>query len=569
MATTIKDLRTENRYLNSEKTNLIKENVELQFTNQKLALENKKLREQNAQQLELEKHLTQNLKNATNENECLNIDLAKVKSTLNNDNNNSGIPTSKTPIGKKKRNTANSREKSTRTKGGQKGHEKHQLNSNPNDEITSVINHLHEAFLDQIKGTDDINLDKFICPNCIAGISPEKIKIIEKEEIDIQIKKTKTKHRFFKIHSKKCNTFFEVKIPNNLKEAAQYGTNIKALICVLVKYSCVSIIRVHELLRELLGLNISQGYICKICQVFGEKCEDFAKELSSIINKYQICYWDDTTVSANGKNINYRVYGTNNISLYTAHPQKNLNGLIEDNVLSRLSSLNYVMHDHNCVNYNQMFTFQNIKCNQHLLRDFEKIIDNNKDCIWSLKLKNQIKELIKLRNEMYNNPQNKSNSLPTEIIKQFEKLLNKTIETEIPQLEKIKQEYENKQKELGNTSRKIYPPESVRLEYNLLTRLSNPVYKEAYFKWMSDVKIPVTNNLAERLLRPEKTHMKVSGQFASVENAKLHANAMSYLNTCRINGVNPLEAIRALFENRSYTIESLKLFAMLIFLIRN
>ena len=44
---------------------------------------------------------------------------------------------------------------------------------------------------------------------------------------------------------------------------------------------------------------------------------------------------------------------------------------------------------------------------------------------------------------------------------------------------------------------------------------------------MGNFNIPVT----ERALRTEKTHMKVSGQFASNKTAKYHAMVMTYLAT--------------------------------------
>lgn len=78
---------------------------------------------------------------------------------------------------------------------------------------------------------------------------------------------------------------------------------------------------------------------------------------------------DDTVVRANGKNICFRTYVTNFISLYAAHDQKNLQRLIDDDILTSLTVLNRVIHDDNTVNYNEIFNFLNAECNAHLLRD--------------------------------------------------------------------------------------------------------------------------------------------------------------------------------------------------------
>lgn len=44
------------------------------------------------------------------------------------------------------------------------------------------------------------------------------------------------------------------------------------------------------------------------------------------------------------------------------------------------------MHDHNKVNYNKAYSFSNIECNVHLLRDLQKTTDNLPHS-WSSELK--------------------------------------------------------------------------------------------------------------------------------------------------------------------------------------
>ena len=70
-----------------------------------------------------------------------------------------------------------------------------------------------------------------------------------------------------------------------------------------------------------------------------------------------------------------RFYGTERMALYTAHASKGREGLDEDGLLALLSSMTFVMHDHNTVNYNEDFVFINIECNQHLQRDLQKLTE--------------------------------------------------------------------------------------------------------------------------------------------------------------------------------------------------
>ena len=57
-----------------------------------------------------------------------------------------------------------------------------------------------------------------------------------------------------------------------------------------------------------------------------------------------------------------------------------------------------VMHDHNTINYNEKFRFENIECNQHLQRDCQKNADDTRH-IWYLELKELISKTIMERND--------------------------------------------------------------------------------------------------------------------------------------------------------------------------
>ena len=82
-------------------------------------------------------------------------------------------------------------------------------------------------------------------------------------------------------------------------------------------------------------------------------------------------------------------------------------------------------------------------------------------------------------------------------------------------------------------------------------------YRENYFAWMKDFSLPTTNNLSERGLRGIKSHMKISGQFESVDAARNHAAIRTYTETCRRNGINEFEALKRLCEGNPYTVQEI------------
>lgn len=472
--------------LKKEKTNLIKQNVASQRRCAEFENENAIMQAKNDKFEQQIKELEEELKTLREEHSELELtngqlkdNLEKITSQLNADSNNSGLPTSKTPIGKEKRKPVpNLRQKSDRRKGGQPGHRKNQLAQSIDELITGYRDHLPEEFNEQMQDRELIP-EILNCPNCGARITDDRLTVREKEEIDFEIKINRIRHRFYEIVCSHCNMRFKIKIPNQIKEPAQYGPHIKSLICVLLKGGIVSVKRVSLIINSLLKLNISEGYICKLARQLGEMCEDFSKKVTSLFQLFAIIGWDDTVVRANGKNICFRTYVTNFISLYTAHDQKNLQGLIDDGILTSLTVLNRVIHDHNTVNYNEIFNFLNAECNAHLLRDLLRVYENNKDrAEWTLELKNTISELINKRNSMVEEDRS-STSLPAEEINNFKQNLIAVLASRKVIVEQMIQEHEKRQRELGNKSNKIIPPESLLLEQRIINRLSVPEYMDA------------------------------------------------------------------------------------------
>jgi len=51
--------------------------------------------------------------------------------------------------------------------------------------------------------------------------------------------------------------------------------------------------------------------------------------------------------------------------------------------------------------------------------------------------------------------------------------------------------------------------------------------------------------------------MKISGQFESVEAAENYAIIKSYIETCRKNKVNEMDALKRLCERKPYTIQEI------------
>lgn len=435
--------------------------------------------------------------------------VSNLKSILNNDASNSGIPTSQTPISKKKR-IPNSRKKSNRVKGGQKGHPKHSLEMFDDDEITDFKDHRIEE-----------------CPQCHSPmIDTQNVRY--KDELDFEVVVKKTRHRFIETVCPQCGHTEKIDIPAHLKESNQYGHSVQALALALMNEGYVSMNRIKSIISGLTHdeINLSEGYISKLQSRLYKRLEAFDSEMKKKIITLPVMHWDDTVIMVSANRACLRFYGNEEYAYYRAHMHKDKAGLDEDGILNALDKETVVVHDHNKVNYNDDYEFENAECCAHLLRDLKKVVDNLGHQ-WPKDMINMLLEgNVKRNSGEY-------------VDSEYMGLEYDTIITtgEVENLEDEKAYYAD-------------------TEMTLLKRLKE--YKRNYLMWTLNAEIPFTNNISERSLRGSKTKMKVSGQFNNLRSAEYYARIKSYIETGHRYGIGSIYLIEQALKDAPLTIEEMK-----------
>ena len=445
---------------------------------------------------------------------ALSDEVARLTALLNRDGTNTGLPTSQTPLNKKKV-IPNSREKSGKARGGQPGHTKHSMESFSAEEVTEVVQHELDA-----------------CPEC-GGMLAEARKI-PKDELDYEVKVVKKRHIFREYVCNNCGKVIRTK-DASLKAENQYGAVIQSTALALMNLGFVSMNRTRSLLCGIdpSSVAISEGYLAKLQKRHADRLHAFADEVRTGCIGSPLLYWDDTVVFINTSRACIRFYGNERLALYTAHMNKNLEGLMEDNILPELSETTTVMHDHNLVNYRKEFRYRNVECLQHLERDLQKLIDVSHHR-WPEEMKELIKRTIHKRKQMLAAGIDHFSGEEIRIfMAKYTGLLDSGYREYIKDLNSYYSNDENA----------------------LLVRLRE--YQENYTEWIRDFTIPTTNNLSERSLRFVKCKDKMSGQFLSESYAQHFAYIRTYIETCVRNGVNEFQALLRLTQNNPYSLSEL------------
>ncbi|MCQ2501785.1 MAG: transposase, partial [Lachnospiraceae bacterium] len=447
---------------------------------------------------------------AAAEIDALKDEVARLTALLNKDGTNTGTPTSKTAIDKKKV-VPNSRERSERHVGAQPGHEKHFMAAFSADEITETIPH---------------ELDQ--CPECGGRLT--EIRDIPKDELDYEIRVVKKRHVFKEYRCDQCGKVFRTGSPA-LKAENQYGAVLQAMALALMNLGFVSINRTRKLLSGLTAdtLSISEGYLSKLQKRFSHRLAAFVEQVRKACIASDLLYWDDTVVFIHTSRACMRFYGNERIALYCAHMKKDLQGIYEDNVLPHLPPTTTVMHDHNSINYHDGFEFVNVECLQHLERDLQKVTDQSGHT-WSKEMKDLLRSMIHKRK--------------LRITDGFACFDKKEITDFLFRYDTL---LEDGYKEYFKDSSRYFAP----FENALQQRLQ--VYRQNYTAWIHDFSIPTTNNLSERSLRFVKCKDKISGQFQNEAHAQFFANIRTYIETCARHGVNEFQAILRLTQDDPYS----------------
>ena len=446
--------------------------------------------------------------------------LAHAEALLNRDSTNTNTPTGQTPPGKNKH-IPNTRRGTGRRKGGQPGHEQHKLENPPEEEINAESDHpIGEGEA---------------CPRCGSEDLEYTGEWENKYEIEIEINVKKVLHKYWLYRCKNCGELVRTGIDPNHRAECSYGANVQALALSLMNTTNAAINKVPLMLSGMTGGEVcpSEGYVAKLQRKASKGLEQFMDDLFHLVITQPLLYWDDTVVMADKSRICLRFYGDETIAYYVAHQKKDMNGILEDGILEALTETAKVMHDHNRVNYNSRFRFMNLECNAHLQRDLQKSVDETGH-----------KELAELKALISKATKDRKDLIEKEVYA-FDK---EYIESFNSQVSDILERAEKTAKE--NRSQYSGP-----FERAIVTRVKD--FRDNFFAWVEDFTIPTTNNLSERSLRGVKTKMKVSGQFASTETANNYARIRSYIETCRRNGINEIEALSRLSSGNPYTVEEI------------
>lgn len=402
------------------------------------------------------------------------------------------------------------KEKSDKSRGGQRGH------------VGSTLEQVEDP--DKV---EDIPVDRKTLPKGDwkrAGYESRQV-------FDITISTVVTEYRaeiLINEHGEKRTASF----PDGVISPTQYGNSVKAHAVYLSKQQLVPYKRIQEYFTDQLGLPLSAGTISNFNLKAYATLDWYPDFIRQRLFESNVLHVDETGININGKGKWVHVHTTPIWTLLVPHSKRGKEAMDAIGVLPSYKGT--LVHDH-WKPYYRYLNMVHALCNAHHLRELEWAYTEDQQA-WAKRMQELLVVTCQEKKDA-------GGSIPPERAAEW--------------IEKYRHIIREGERECPPPTQLTGAKKRGRLKRsksrNLLERLRN--FEEDTLRFMESADVGFTNNEAERALRMTKVHQKISGCFRSFEGADVYCRIRSYLSSAMKQGFTASYALNAIFEGRNIFLE--------------
>jgi len=349
-----------------------------------------------------------------------------------------------------------------------------------------------------------------VCQRCQADVSQAKMVLLDVNQVtELPVAKAEViEVRQYVVECPCCGEGQVAETPASLDLQRAFGARLEATVVYYRQEQHMSYVRTQAAMRDLHGVEISEGGIDKIMQRAGAKALEAVKPIEQAIQRSAVIHSDETSSRVDGHTFWQWVFGSTSAVLHIIRSNRSFE-VIQD-----------LMGEHEaevwvCDCYNAQMKAPSKKhqlCLAHQLRNLQAVVELLPKHFWARQVQRLFRYAIHLHNQRQNLPAEIFSNRVERLEKCFDRLLNQNLD----------------------------PPDACRLQRRYRK------YREAIFVFLYRTDVSPTNNVSERRLRPAVIHRKVSGGFRSDWGAKTYAALKSLTDTGALSGISPFEVIQKL-----------------------
>jgi transposase len=328
-------------------------------------------------------------------------------------------------------------------------------------------------------------------------------------------------------HCPGCQARTRGTFPSDMAGPLQYGAGVKAYALNLLIAQMISLKRVQQMIRTLIGQAISEATLLKYVLQLHRSLEDWERSAAEELLAMPALHADETSLRVDKKNHWIHVYCAGDITLKYLHPKRGCEAIEAIGIIPRYGGV--VIHD--CwASYLSYDHCGHGLCGSHLLRELTFIVDAN-GYAWAKNMKRLLQETC------HRVAEREEKALTENEYKNLRKRYRNILTRGDKELPPIPPRQNGKRGKVAKSD-----------AHNLWERLKK--HETAVLLFAKNPHVAFTNNRAERDLRMSKVKQKVSGCFRKREYAEAYCRISSYLQTMTNKGYNPLVAIQMAMAGR-------------------
>lgn len=442
-------------------------------------------------------------------------EIAKLREQVNKDSSNSSKPPS-TDFYKKpnpKPSTLNGRNgKGTtkRTNGGQKGHPGKTM------ELKAEPDAIERCLPKDCNGCPLFGK----CKTTVVG---------SRSVVDLNIQTFQTQY-----DQEECScpmqggAIIRGEYPVGVNSHMQYGNTLKSLVVTLNSFGMMSMSRISETINALSGLNMSDATVNNMILSCSDACRKQLPALRKLILGSHTVGFDETGIRVCGKVHWMHTASTRDLTLLVSSPKRGKPGIDACGVLPHFKGV--AVHDCWGSYYDKAYAgATHALCCAHIDRELQGVNDNHKQR-WSKQMQKLLIRMYIAKSKLIADGVAKA---PAKMLKDFSGQYDKILASGI------------KRNPIPKTQKKGRGRPRKGTVRSLLDRLLK--LKDDVMRFFTDFKVPYSNNLAEKSYRLSKKKMQIAGTFRASDGGERFATIFSIIDTCRKNGLGPIEALSQVF----------------------
>jgi transposase len=327
-----------------------------------------------------------------------------------------------------------------------------------------------------------------------------------------------------------CGRVTAASFPAEARAAACYGPGMRALLCYLLVYQHLPVDRAAQLCADVLGASVATGTLQGVVAEAAGGLGGFVEVVGAQLAAAPVAHFDETGARVAGRLHWVHSASTAGLSLLTVHPKRGKVAMDAAGVLPCFGGV--AVHD----GWSPYWRYQNAAhalCGAHLLRELEAISDEPGQG-WAAGMAELLAD-VKLAGDWARTAGlgQVDHDVRARLRVRYQRLLADGQAANPPPAPS---------KRRGRARRS---PAA-----NLLGRLD--AHRDEVLRSLDDTRVPFDNNQSERDLRMVKLQQKISGCWRTLPGAEAFLTVRSYVATARKQGMNPLAALRQLFEGHPW-----------------